>query len=180
MTTAEDLRRFGNRALKAVWDPPPQNDDTSGAPIWCLGQRYDSNPPVDSTNPPTTHPSNTTNEQRTEPLRTEEQHIPSGKESTQAASSDGGWPGPFLDDFESRVWFTYRSSFPPIPRSQDPKAASALSFAVRIRSQLLQPEGFTSDTGWGCMIRSGQSLLANALFVSKLGRGKNYRRPEMV
>jgi len=83
---------------------------------------------------------------------------------------DAGWPAAFLDDFESRIWMTYRSSFPSIPRSQDPKAAGALTFAVRLRNQLGQAEGFSSDTGWGCMIRSGQSLLANAMLISSLGR----------
>jgi cysteine protease ATG4 len=34
-----------------------------------------------------------------------------------------------------------------------------------------QTGGFSSDTGWGCMIRSGQSLLANAILITRLGRG---------
>jgi cysteine protease ATG4 len=84
---------------------------------------------------------------------------------------NGGWPPAFLDDFESRIRLTYRSGFPPIPRSQDPKAAASMSLAVRIR-QLGQQEGFTSDTGWGCMIRTGQSLLANTLLFCELGRGE--------
>ncbi|KAI9728473.1 MAG: Cysteine protease atg4 [Chrysothrix sp. TS-e1954] len=79
------------------------------------------------------------------------------------------WPPSFLDDFESRIWLTYRSGFPQIPRSHDPKAAQSMSLSVRLKSQL-GTQGFTSDTGWGCMIRSGQSLLANALILSKLGR----------
>jgi cysteine protease ATG4 len=84
---------------------------------------------------------------------------------------EGGWPPSFLDDFESRLWFTYRSNFAPIPKSQDPKALAAMSFSVRIR-QMANQEGFTSDTGWGCMIRTGQSLLANALLFLEMGRGK--------
>lgn len=86
-------------------------------------------------------------------------------------AEDGGWPTPFLDDFEARIWLTYRSNFPPIARSQDPKALSAMTFSVRLRSQLVDQNGFTSDTGWGCMIRSGQSLLANAILILRLGRG---------
>ncbi|KID92546.1 ATG4 protein [Metarhizium guizhouense ARSEF 977] len=81
-----------------------------------------------------------------------------------------GWPAAFLDDFASRFWMTYRSNFEIIPKSTDPKAASALSLSMRIRSQLVDQSGFTSDSGWGCMIRSGQSLLANAMAVLDLGR----------
>jgi cysteine protease ATG4 len=87
-----------------------------------------------------------------------------------AGGQDGGWPSSFLDDFEARIWLTYRSNFPAIAKSQDPKALSSMSFKVRL-SQLVDPGGFTSDTGWGCMIRSGQSLLANTLVMLQLGRG---------
>ncbi|KAL9052320.1 MAG: hypothetical protein Q9162_005464 [Coniocarpon cinnabarinum] len=93
---------------------------------------------------------------------------------TEPFDGDGGrsaqtWPSDFLDDFESRIWLTYRSGFPPIPRSADPKATSHMSFSVRMKS-LAAHEGFKSDTGWGCMIRSGQCLLANALVLLRFGR----------
>ncbi|KAK4159670.1 putative cysteine protease ATG4 [Cladorrhinum sp. PSN259] len=83
---------------------------------------------------------------------------------------DGGWPPAFLDDFESRIWMTYRTGFEVIPRSADPKATSSLSFAMRLKTSFGDQTGFSSDTGWGCMIRSGQSLLANAMLVARVGR----------
>lgn len=85
--------------------------------------------------------------------------------------SEHGWPPSFLDDFEAKMWLTYRSNFPAIPKSDDPNAPSSMTLSVRLRSQLVDSQGFTSDTGWGCMIRSGQSLLANALSILSLGRG---------
>lgn len=91
------------------------------------------------------------------------------KEDTVASSSS--WPEAFLDDFESRIWMTYRSNFTPIPRNNTPEATSSMTLGVRLRSQLMDSQGFTSDTGWGCMIRSGQSLLANTLSMIQLGRG---------
>lgn len=66
---------------------------------------------------------------------------------------------------------TYRTGFEVIPRSTDPKAAAALSFAMRLKTSFGDQTGFSSDTGWGCMIRSGQSLLANAILITRLGRG---------
>ena len=80
-----------------------------------------------------------------------------------------GWPSEFLDDLESRIWMTYRNNFAPIPKSSDPAASSGMSFATKLRN-IGNLGGFSSDTGWGCMIRSGQSLLANALCTLKLGR----------
>ncbi len=53
----------------------------------------------------------------------------------------------FLLDLYSRPWITYRSGFPPI-----------------------HPSHYTSDVGWGCMLRSGQMLLCNAFFLLELGR----------
>lgn len=94
------------------------------------------------------------------------------QKGTTSDVEDGGWPVAFLDDFESKLRFSYRAGFPVIPRSEDPKASSSMSFSVRLRSQLSDQGGFSSDTGWGCMIRSGQSLLANSMVILRLSRRK--------
>ncbi|KAF9902985.1 Cysteine protease atg4 [Linnemannia zychae] len=57
----------------------------------------------------------------------------------------------FQRDFTSGlIWCTYRHSYQPI-----------------------KPSTFTTDVGWGCMLRSGQGLLANALAIQFMGRGWN-------
>ena len=55
----------------------------------------------------------------------------------------------FYADLSSRLWFSYRSAFPPI----HPAYPSV-----------------TSDAGWGCMIRSTQMMLAHAFTLHYLGR----------
>nr|AQK38494.1 autophagy-related protein [Dugesia japonica] len=51
-------------------------------------------------------------------------------------------------DIISKLWFTYRRGFKPIGT----------------------PSGFVSDTGWGCMHRCGQMMIAHALIMIHLGR----------
>ena len=70
---------------------------------------------------------------------------------------------------------TYRTDFTPIPRSPTTRVAlSGPAAALQYAGKLLKGqagEGFNSDVGWGCMIRSAQSVLANALLTLHLGRG---------
>ncbi|KIW10916.1 hypothetical protein PV08_10215 [Exophiala spinifera] len=189
-----DYKRF----VRYFYDPPPKYDDMSGTSIWLLGKEYKPTPPkpvtttdhddvvevessTESHDPSETSGSSVTADISYQPQQPHHisqststlddvQHVTNANlPSLSNDPADGGWPHAFLDDFESRIWMTYRSNFTPIPRSQEPSSNSGLSFSVRLRN-LTEREGFTSDTGWGCMIRSGQSLLANALLTLQLGR----------
>lgn len=156
---AEGLQRL---VQKFLWDPEPKNTDAMNS-IWCLGREYPNVlPPFPAAPPPSAECSSVLSSPTSPPL-------------TRTDDGDGGgagdaWPKAFLDDFESRIWMTYRNDFMPIPRSVE--NAGGLSFFTSLRSQLPdQAAGFTSDSGWGCMIRSGQCVLANALLNLQLGRG---------
>ncbi|KAI5474555.1 cysteine protease, autophagy-related protein 4, ATG4 [Pseudohyphozyma bogoriensis] len=89
-----------------------------------------------------------------------------------------GWPADFYHDFYSRIALTYRSGFPPIPCSPPPSGVQgvfdSLSMSIGRGSQRTV-DGLSSDSGWGCMLRTGQSLLANSLMKVHLGR--DWRRP---
>jgi cysteine protease ATG4 len=173
------------RIVQYFWDPEPTNDSTSRSPIWCLGQQYkipEQTPPsVLSNTPPQDGKPILAKPQAPAQAATPPDSTISTASSVDSAlpydesgsgGEDGGWPAAFLDDFEAKIWLTYRSNFPAIAKSQDPKALSSMSLSVRLRSQLVDQGGFTSDTGWGCMIRSGQSLLANSLLMLRMGRGR--------
>jgi len=179
MDTTVDL---GRRIVQMFWDPEPTNDIVRDQPVWCLGMRYKLN----NSPSPKREPHDPVSARHSEsparepvPARAQLPETPPDSISSsfdeslayEEAPRDGGWPPAFLDDFESRIWMTYRSEFDPIPRSQDPKALAALSFSMRLKTQLSDQSGFASDSGWGCMIRSGQSLLANAIAIQRLGRG---------
>ena len=178
-----DFGRY-KRIVKYFWDPEPRNDDDPQSSIWCLGREYR---PLDVGGDRTHSSSPSAVSEETVAIETEQEpyvaprktdnisvnggrEVPTPEDPSHGRGSDGGWPKEFLDDFESRIWLTYRSNFPAIAKSSDPKASASMSLSVRLRSQLEQGD-FTSDTGWGCMIRSGQSVLANTLAVLRLGRG---------
>lgn len=181
--TSVDLGRY-KRIVQYFWDPEPRNDDYSELPICCLGKKYTSSVATKPDCPPSQKDlqrSEIMHQGLTKPLPAdlnnrhaahtadEPRDVHGGRGSS--SEDEGGWPSAFLNDFESRIWFTYRSNFPPIQKSPNPNASVAMSLSVRIRSQLVDQGGFTSDAGWGCMIRSGQCLLANALVILRLGRG---------
>lgn len=71
----------------------------------------------------------------------------------------------FKKDFVTRIWMTYRKDFPAM--KSDIKTSSPLGSGSSVIN-------YTSDCGWGCMIRSGQMLLAQALVAHFLGRSWRY------
>ncbi|EJP61110.1 peptidase family C54 [Beauveria bassiana ARSEF 2860] len=180
-----DLGRY-KKIVQMFWDPEPSNDPTLDQPVWCLGQSYKLHkgvkPRTGSQGQHSSDMGATTATASLEPSKavavppnnapdTPPESI-GGSFSTGRDEMDheNGWPQQFITDFDSRFWMTYRNDFKPIPRSKDPKAASSMSFPMRIKYQLGDQGGFSSDSGWGCMIRSGQSLLANATGIVRLGR----------
>lgn len=185
-----DLGRY-RRFVQMFWDPEPTNDASQDQPVWCLGRSYklsdnfdgktkkvsshssppsapDAKPELDD---PTSVAAPPANAPETPPDSASSSF--SSSLAYEEPGQDGGWPSAFVQDFESKFWMTYRSDFEPIPRSSDSKATSSLSLSMRIKTQLGDQSSFSSDSGWGCMIRSGQSLLANAMVMIRLGRGKS-------
>ncbi|PAN40792.1 hypothetical protein PAHAL_7G341200 [Panicum hallii] len=75
----------------------------------------------------------------------------SPEESSSNSDSESGHAA-FLEDFSSRIWITYRKGFDAISDSK-----------------------LTSDVNWGCMVRSSQMLVAQALIFHHLGR--SWRKP---
>lgn len=166
-TARAEASRFGRRIIDKIWDTQPINDRNTNEPVWLLGSRYtleaNTEPQGGDKAPAPTHVE----------LPATPPDSSSSCDSTLTSEDirdDGNWPVAFLDDFASRIWMTYRAGFVPIQRSTDPDALRAMSFAMRLRALADQSASFSSDTGWGCMIRSGQSLLANALLACELGR----------
>lgn len=177
---AAEAGRYSRRIVTRLWDPKPANDRQLNSPVWCLGCQYANEPnsgEASTAAASATSPTTPCVTAQPPPSATVADTPPASSSSSFSSSlvydepaEDGGWPPAFLDDFESRPWMTYRSGFEPIARSTDPRASAALSLAMRLKT-LTDQAGFSSDTGWGCMIRSGQSLLANALSLCQLGRG---------
>ncbi|KAJ2789700.1 Cysteine protease atg4 [Coemansia linderi] len=74
-------------------------------------------------------------------------HYELGEQVDEQAWEGAGYSAEVLGDFSRLIWCTYRSQYPPIA-----------------------PSAFTTDAGWGCMLRAGQTLLAQALQLHHFGR----------
>ncbi|TFY74660.1 hypothetical protein EWM64_g9352 [Hericium alpestre] len=201
LTAAKHGKGHLDKAMRYLLDSDATPDKCSD-PIWLLGVMhpgYEPPPPVQ----PGTPARRTSSESHRSPsfrsttssTVTGPHYVdPSLSQSLPPSTKDGknpaaNWPPVFYADFTSRIWVTYRSHFQPIRDSslsmlenEQAEAANGNVNAVSSSPQSRRwnwpstgEKGWTSDAGWGCMLRTGQSLLANALLHLHLGR--DWRRP---
>lgn len=140
-----------------------------------LGQTYELSPPLcpdeqsEASRP--SSPTVSTEESTKDRPGSPPQLSPPPKSTNAAVAAPEPWPEALTDDVATRFWLTYRAEFPPIARNKR-SIMNLVNGLVRRRSLGLHELG--SDTGWGCMIRTGQTLLANALLL--LRKGREWRR----
>lgn len=145
------------RALQYLWDAEPHNTDHV-TPLVCLGHVYDAHASL-----------------KDDGNVNEDTNEDDGIVVPLDTSGDTTWPPDFLSDVQSRIWLSYRTGFPLIPKSDGSGTIHLGKIKNMIRGGGFDPRGYTSDVGWGCMIRTSQSLLANALLFRHLGRGWRWK-----
>jgi cysteine protease ATG4 len=126
----KDISEFSDHLLHQL-TANTANNTTSGE-LWLLGEYY----PLIKSDPTTTSANTSVTTTTTTTTNT---FSTSAIELTLSEA--------FTSDYKSRLYFCYRSQFPPLPSTS-----------------------FTSDVGWGCMLRCGQMLLGQCLILHLLGR----------
>lgn len=132
-------------------------------PIICLGREYSAQPDADRDQHQHQHQQQDPFKNATSLISSYIAQIRSDGENDDSdrVGEVTSWPSAFVSAIEALYYLSYRTEFPLIPRSASgPAPVSVASF---LRGQVNDRAGFTSDVGWGCMVRSGQTLLANAL-----------------
>jgi cysteine protease ATG4 len=180
-----------DKAMRYLLDSDSSPDKCTD-PIWILGVQH---PGYEPQSDAILSRHSSTTSKRASSLRTstssnvtttpgENNDLSSSQISLSSKHPGAHWPPEFYADFTSRVWITYRSHFHPIrdsslsalEREQAEAAAAGTPTPISSSPPTKRwwpggEKGWTSDAGWGCMLRTGQSLLATALIHLHLGRG---------
>ncbi|KAG1786366.1 cysteine protease required for autophagy [Suillus plorans] len=189
LTAAKHGKGHLDRAMRFLLDSD-SIPNKSPEPIWLLGVQHSGyEPPPHPT--PSRRPS--IESRRSPSFRSTTSSsatvLPDPSLSLSSSSSKNpanNWPPVFYADFTSRIWLTYRNQFAPIRDSTlsalesdiaccEPQPVSSSPRPKKWHWPGGGEKGWTSDAGWGCMLRTGQSLLANTLLHLHLGR--EWRRP---
>ena len=145
-------------------------------PIWLLGIQHAGDEPQDPqvAKRPTSHRRVysglwKTAHDHSSTIKSPLSHSQPSSPALQRHESGTNVPPTFYADFTSTIWLTYRSQFPPIKDDAWPNnnSSSTLSNGRLSNSPVAK---WTSDSGWGCMLRTSQSMLANTLLRIHLGR----------
>jgi len=164
------------RVVQLFWDKDLENTDHEN-PIVVLGNVYE--PKEESPkNEDKVSAETSTSSNETEPVNSindfkqyfQKFSINSNSQPINKEKDPNKWPADFIKDVHTRIWLTYRTRFAPIARDEDGPSPISLHNLLRGQNYDLNSEAFTTDCGWGCMIRTGQTLLANALLNLHLGR----------
>ena len=131
--------------VKYGWNVKLQSNFHSDSPIWLLGKLYHHNMCDGFSSKSSSTSSNSA-------IMSHISHQSKSKpydfhDPVQVQRRKEQTLAQFRQDYYSRIWLTYRRQFERIEGSH-----------------------FTSDCGWGCMLRSGQMLLAQAFVTQYLGR----------
>ncbi|KAF8062502.1 peptidase family C54-domain-containing protein [Lyophyllum atratum] len=181
LTAAKHGKGHLDKAMRYLMDSDSM-PDRCAEPIWIMGVRHPGYEPPPPTQSQSSRASSIRSSASTSSQLEEQQQNPAAH-----------WPPVFYADFTSRVWLTYRAQFTPIrdgrlaDLSGEPPSdggagggAGGVGSPTTVRARPWGwvgggEKGWTSDSGWGCMLRTGQSMLTSALVHLHLGR--DWRRP---